>query len=423
MKKRVLILGASGMIGQAVLKQLGEDDAWEAVPASHRSLPGYVRLPYENMDTAEKWAALLAQHNIQGVVNCVGIWSGSDAEFERIQHTVPLCLFEACERLGIRVVHVSALGFSPQSPLPYVHTKARTDLRFQAAYAHLGAVVQPSIVFGSTGRSSRFFMGLASLPVLVDFAYRENLQPVYVDDVARAVVSVLHGENAMPVVEVAGTHRISAVQYFRHLRCGMGFKPAWFTLHLPRWMGRVMFSCGEMLHSHFVNHQAWSLLEEGTCSARDFPDAQPYDTFATCADGLNVQHTCLYYFARVALAVLWLAMACATLFTWGQKDALLAWLAPGAGGGFPRWTGLRAIATGALAASIALDFAMGVLTIIKPCRWLWKAQFWLTCVYSAYQVVAAPLFVLASPFGIVVKNLCVMVTTLYLTLAEKKTRG
>jgi uncharacterized protein YbjT (DUF2867 family) len=70
---------------------------------------------------------VLRDHRIDAVVNCVGIWIGTVEQFELVQYTVPVALFDACSQLGIRVVHLSALGFSAQSTLPYASTKARAD--------------------------------------------------------------------------------------------------------------------------------------------------------------------------------------------------------------------------------------------------------------------------------------------------------
>ena len=53
---------------------------------------------------------MLSDQRIGAVVSCVGIWTGTVEQFELVQYTVPVALFDACGQLGIRVVHLSALG-------------------------------------------------------------------------------------------------------------------------------------------------------------------------------------------------------------------------------------------------------------------------------------------------------------------------
>lgn len=407
--KRVLILGASGMIGTAVQQALQNNPHWQAVPATHRNLSGYVQVPYEVLDAPELWALVLRLHDVQAVVNCVGIWNGSRETFERVQYDVPVALFRACEAEGIRVVHVSALGFSPESELPYASTKARADRYLLEHCPDTGNVVYPSLVFGSTGNSSRFFMNLAALPIQADFDFQANLQPVHVDDVAKAVVDALNGRCESPVVEVAGTHRISAAEYFTHLRRGMGLGPATLSIRLPRWCGKALFMAGEAFGAHFVNKQSWTLLEDGTCSAKSFPTARPYDTFATKQDGHAMQENQLYWFARMAMVVLWLTTAIVTWFCWPRNE-VLSWLdAMAKGLGTPSW----------LAASCLLDGTMGMLSLYKPSTRLWKAQFGLTAAYSVGLLVALP-WSIAHPFGMLTKNLSVLTVMAYLAMAEKK---
>ena len=406
--RRVLVLGASGMIGRAVLEEARGAEALELLPASHRERHGHLHVDYESLTTPEAWARLLSERRIDAVVNCVGIWSGTVEQFELVQYTVPVALFDACHRLGTRIVHVSALGFSTDSPLPYASTKARAD-RYLLERCPSGTVVYPSLVFGSDGDSSRFFLNLAALPVQVDFGFADNLQPVHVREVARAIVAALRAEAPPRTIECAGTHAVAIPEYFDALRAGMGLAPVRLKLRLPRWCGQALFALGEFVGAHFVNRQTWILLQTGTRSDHPHPAARPYREFATLSDRRMTQETQLYWFARLGLAFLWLWTAAVTYLVWPRQETL-AWLASlGPGLGTPFW----------LTASCVLDATMGVASLLWPRTRLWLAQFVLTAAYSVGLAVALP-WSWGHPFGPLTKNLAVLATMLFLALQESR---
>lgn len=406
--RRVLVLGASGMIGRAIQEEARGAEELELLPASHRDRTGHVHIDYESLTTPGAWARVLRELRIGAVVNCVGIWTGTVERFERVQYTVPVALFDACNQLGVRVVHLSALGFSADSALPYVSTKARAD-QYLLDHCAQGVVVYPSLVFGSDGDSSQFFLNLAALPLQVDFGFPRNLQPVHVHEVARAVVGALRVDSPHRTVECVGTHPVSIPEYFDALRAGMGFKPVRLRVKLPTWCGKLLFQAGEFLGAHFVNRQTWVLLETGTQSGRQNPAAKPYDHYASAADRRMTQETQLYWFARLGLAFLWLWTAAVTYFVWPRHETL-SWLdSLWHGLGTPFW----------LAASCMLDGTMGVASLMWPRKQLWLAQFALTAVYSVGLAVALP-WSWGHPFGPLTKNLAVLATMLFLAMQESR---
>ena len=407
-RMRVLVLGASGMIGREIQEAARADHRLELMAASHREQPGHFRVAYESLTTPNAWAAVLRKHSVDAVVNCVGIWSGTREEFERVQYTVPVALFDACNFLGIRVVHLSALGFSCDSALPYASTKARAD-QYLLQHCPVGVVIYPSLVFGSEGDSSKFFLNLAALPIQVDFGFARNLQPVHVRDVAGAVVDALTQEQPARSVECAGTHPVSIPEYFAALRKGMGFKPAVLRLRIPTECGRLLFVAGEALGARFINSQTSVLLQTGTQSETLQPTATPYKEFASTPDRQMVQQTQLYWFSRLGIAFLWLWTASVTFFVWPSRETMLWLESLYSGLGTPFW----------LAASCALDAVMGLASLFRPSKRLWQAQIALTTAYSIGLGVALP-WAWAHPFGPLTKNIAVVATMLYLAMQEPR---
>jgi len=406
--RRVLVLGASGLVGTAVLNEASRYPELVCVPATRGTRDGFVNLPFDTLTTPSAWAKVLQDLNVQSVVNCVGIWSGTPDTFELIQYQVPAALGLACARLKLHLTHVSALGFKADSPLPYVSTKARAA-QYILDKVPGSTIIYPSLIFGTTGQSTRFFMQLAALPIQADLGYPKNLQPVHVDEVARAVVDSVRGARLEREIDCAGRTRVSIHEYLTGLRTGMGLKRSWLTVNMPRAATKTMFLLGEKFGSQFINKQTYALLTEGTHSDRDFPTARPYEAYAQPADGRQALNAWLYTATRISMGTLWLGTAIGMWFFWPREDSLrlMALLHPSLG------------STGWLAVSCLLDAAMGVLSFVAPSKRLWKAQFWLTAGYTAGLVLAMPTN-LAHPLGMLTKSLCVLAAQAYLALNEQK---
>jgi len=125
-------------------------------------------------------------------------------------------------------VHVSALGASAESAAEYARTKAAGEEAVKAAFAN-ATIVRPSAIFGPEDRFFNMFAGMARftpvLPVFgcplipkvklfgldtpIDFdLYGDGgtrLQPVYVGDVADAIMKMLDDrESAGKIYELGG---------------------------------------------------------------------------------------------------------------------------------------------------------------------------------------------------------------------------
>ncbi len=114
-------------------------------------------------------------------------------------------LFAAARAAGVRrVVHISIVNPSPDSPLAYFRGKARVEEALLAAGLPC-AIVRPTVIFGPEDiLFNNIAWMLRRFPVFAipgDGSYR--LQPVFVDDVARIAVEAGRGEGNL-IVEAAG---------------------------------------------------------------------------------------------------------------------------------------------------------------------------------------------------------------------------
>ncbi len=198
----VTIFGGSGFLGRHIVRALA-NDGWRIRAAvrkpntAHFLLPmgrvGQIQLLKANVrDEVAVDAALKGAH---AAINLIGILSQSGSQNFHALHA------EAAERIaqraaahGItRLLHVSALGASLDSPSLYARTKAEGEEGVRRAFP--GATIfRPSIVFGPEDDFFNRFAWLARLsPVLpLIGGGHMTFQPVYVGDVAEAAKRVLN---------------------------------------------------------------------------------------------------------------------------------------------------------------------------------------------------------------------------------------
>ncbi|WP_396267999.1 complex I NDUFA9 subunit family protein [Ideonella sp.] len=219
--RHILVLGGTGFVGSALCDALARDPqlagARLRVPSRRAQRAGAVRmLPNVDLIQADihQDAALDALlHGCDAVVNLVAILHGSAAAFEQIHVGLPRRLLAAMARQGVhRLVHVSALGVPDNgaaAPSHYLRSKAAGEQVLQQAAQNQGlqlTVLRPSVIFGAHDKFLNLFAALQALFPLMPLAGAEaRFQPVWVGDVAQAVVACLRQPGtAGQTIECAG---------------------------------------------------------------------------------------------------------------------------------------------------------------------------------------------------------------------------
>jgi NADH dehydrogenase len=148
-------------------------------------------MPFDRMDDAQI-ATLVA--GVTHVVSLVGILAERRAgDFVAVQGELPGRIGAASAAAGVRrVVHVSAIGADAGSPSLYARTKAQGEAALRAAFPS-ATILRPSIVFGpEDGFFNRFAAMARMAPALpLVGGGRNRFQPVYVGDVADAIMAGL----------------------------------------------------------------------------------------------------------------------------------------------------------------------------------------------------------------------------------------
>ena len=223
----ILILGGSGFIGRSLCEQLSRHFGGRAsitVPTRRlahaqaiQSLPNLTVLQAD-VHQASQLEGLLAGHDV--VINLIAILQGNEAQFERAHVALPRRLAEACRATGVRrLIHASALGIANDGkpgPSRYLRSKAAGEAILQRAGLDL-TLLRPSVVFGAADHFVNLFAKLQALfPVLPLAGAQVKFQPVWVEDVAAAIVACVEDANtAGQTFELAGPQVLSLADIAR----------------------------------------------------------------------------------------------------------------------------------------------------------------------------------------------------------------
>ncbi len=208
--KKILILGGTGFVGRHICEKLVRL-GWQVTvpsrqPSEARSLQMLprVELVQGNVHDLATLTRLLPGHD--AVVNLVAILHGNEAAFEKAHVTLPRSLVQACQTTGLkRVVHISALGASAQGKAMYQRSKAAGEAVLQGGGLNL-TMLRPSVIFGAEDKFLNLFAQLQRVfPVMPLAGGSARLQPVWVEDIADAVVHCLKNDSGLsPIYEGCG---------------------------------------------------------------------------------------------------------------------------------------------------------------------------------------------------------------------------
>lgn len=242
--RRVLVLGAYGLIGAEVTQTLvgqGHDvqAAGRNAKAAARRLPN---IPFARLDMAALTAPAGWHDYLQGfdcVVNCAGaLQDGGGTDLEALHHHALAALGQAAAKLGTQVVQISAIGAELDNPIQFLSSKARGDAALLATGAK-AVIFRPGLVLaqGAYGGTGLIRM-LAAVPLLQPLALPQaRMQCVSARDVAQAVALAIAGQTPNGTrFDLVEPHAPSLRDIIASHRRALGFAPARREWVAPDWM-------------------------------------------------------------------------------------------------------------------------------------------------------------------------------------------
>jgi uncharacterized protein YbjT (DUF2867 family) len=203
--KQVTIFGGSGFLGRHAVRALAKA-GWRIKVASRYPNRGFFLRPLGQVgqiglikcDITEPEQIEAALRGSSAVINLPGLLFARGQSFEDVHAAGAGNVAEAAARLGIKqLIHVSAIGADSESESRYAQTKAEGEKRVRAALP-AAIILRPSIVFGPEDQFFNKFAGLARLSPALPLigGGHTRFQPVFVGDVAAAMVAALENPDA-----------------------------------------------------------------------------------------------------------------------------------------------------------------------------------------------------------------------------------
>jgi uncharacterized protein YbjT (DUF2867 family) len=202
--KRILVLGGTGLVGRDVCEKAGQLQCRVTVPTRRlESAKKIQSLPWVDpieADIHDEAALTRLVRGHDAVVNLVAILHGNQAAFSKVHVELVQKLVRACNAAGVhRVVHVSALGAAADAKSMYQRSKAQGEAVLAASKLDV-TILRPSLIFGSGDQSINLFARLqARLPFIPLGGADARFQPVWVEDVAQAIVTLLRDRKEVGV--------------------------------------------------------------------------------------------------------------------------------------------------------------------------------------------------------------------------------
>jgi uncharacterized protein YbjT (DUF2867 family) len=208
-KRHAFILGATGAVGQQLLRRLVESDKFAKIHAPTRRGPGVEHkkiIPHAFEEIYRPWKLDV---QVSDFFYCFGSTlksAGSQEEFRRIELSIAHEALLVAKQTGVKRFYlVSAQGVGPQSLIPYLRTKAEVEKILKNHSFQSFFLYRPSLLITAREelRVGELVAQRALRPMLPLLQrYLAGRAPVKVEQVAQAMlVDALKGEEGMFVRE------------------------------------------------------------------------------------------------------------------------------------------------------------------------------------------------------------------------------
>lgn len=197
--KLVTVFGGSGFVGRYVCGELAKRGYRVRAAVRRPDLAQHLQplAPAGQIQAVQanlryRWSVDRAVEGADHVINLVAILAESGKQtFDAVQTFGARAVAEACREQGVGLTHVSAIGANSSSKANYGRTKGEAEQAVIEAVPGAN-IIRPSIIFGAEDAFFNRFAKMATLsPIIPLVGADTKFQPIYVDDVAQAIVNAM----------------------------------------------------------------------------------------------------------------------------------------------------------------------------------------------------------------------------------------
>ena len=275
----VTVFGGAGFIGRYVCELLFRSGVRVRV-ATRDPRTDYFLQPlaqvgqfgFEKADITSPASVRNAVKSATAVINLCGV-------FGRRMHEVHVegarNLAEAAREAGAgALVHISAIGADPEAESNYGRSKGEGEREARAAFPG-ATIIRPSLVFGPEDELTNRFAAMARLPFLPVIAARRNFQPVYVRDLAKAIVlaAIEPARYSGNTYEIGGPQVMSMIELHHAILELTGQDPE--IVHTPDAIAGLIAKLGFLPGAPLTRDQ-WLMLQRDNVPAKGAPGLEVF---------------------------------------------------------------------------------------------------------------------------------------------------
>lgn len=384
---RILILGATGFIGNAIFHSLVSDH--DVITGSRTQIEGYEKWKFIDFSKKNNWIEILIDLDI--VINAIGIIEG---DFEQVQTREPLRLFAECIKKNIRIINISAVGAEKNNPpIAFLKTKKIADDFLLSS--QLSKIIYPGIVLGKASLSTKFFAEIATFPV-IPIVQTKAPPTVHISQLAKLIKDVVeHFENYPQQV-----FAISRGESFKKILISIRGKKAVF-INIPLFFLKLLFGIFPNAKFGIFNKNMMTMLS--SISADDYKPMFEEASVKIRPGELTKSNYIPQIFALLSISFIWLWSGISSLVSWNESYGLMTEI--GANHPYSLWL----IYLGSFA-----DIILGIIIFWKSKReQILLVQVLFILIYTTILSVLAPQYWL-HPFGVLSKNIPLIALIFYL---------
>ncbi len=252
------VIGGSGFVGRYTVRALARD-SWRVRAGVRRpDLAGFLQpmgavgqIHAVQANVRYPASLVASMEGADVVINLVGLLYKSGAQtFDKVHVDGARAIARAARAAGVkRLIHISAIGADRNSKGQYGRTKAAGEAAVLGDFPD-AIILRPSIVFGPEDQFFNRFANLARMaPVMPLVGGKTRFQPVYVGDLAAAILSAANG-NAKPatVYEIGGPETDTFRGLLEKTQGWAGRDKPYFPM--PFWLAKVAAFGSVLLPNH-----------------------------------------------------------------------------------------------------------------------------------------------------------------------------
>jgi uncharacterized protein YbjT (DUF2867 family) len=267
--QRVTVFGGTGFLGRCIVRHLLDADLAVRIASRHpdrahslfsRDVSGIESV---HADVTNDSSVSAGVAGAWAVVNAVSLY------VERGKYTFRSVHVEGAKRIAMlarqagaeTLVHISGIGADAGSASPYIRSRGKGEAAVLDAFPP-AKLVRPAVMFGP---GDAFWTPLLAMlrrtPVFPMFGSGSTrLQPVYVEDVAEAVVRILQAPAASQLYELAGPRIYTYQELLRTIAVSARTGPLLVPLPFSLW--HVIGYVAEALPNPPITRNQVELMEQ-----------------------------------------------------------------------------------------------------------------------------------------------------------------